>query len=121
MLNDKEIPIREKRKSLFFKFEVLNSKNQIIGYLGDITLNGLKVISKNAIEINSIHNLKIKLPPRISKNEEIHFEAECVWCKKDEKAENYQLGFKANFSNQENINTIKTIMELLASPDDMIL
>ena len=121
MLNDKKIPNREKRKSLFYKFEVLNSDGQFIGYLGDITLNGLKVISANSIEINSIHNLKIKLPSRISNNEEINFEAKCVWCKNDDEAEKYQLGFKANFSSKENINTIKIIMELLASPDEMIL
>jgi len=121
MFKGKENPNREKRKSLFYKFEVLNANDQFIGYLGDITLSGLKVTSENSMEINSTQNLKIKLPPRISINEIITFKAECVWCKKDEDNNNYQLGFKANHNSNENINTIKMIMELLASPDDMIL
>ena len=121
MFKDKDISSREKRKNLFYKFEVLNSDSQFIGYLGDITLSGLKVISENSIEINSTQILKIKLPPRISGNEEISFEAECVWSKKEKDNERYQLGFKAEFASEENINIIKIIMELLASPDDMIL
>ena len=121
MFNGKEIPSREKRKNLFYKFEVLNAEEQFIGYLGDITLSGLKVISENSMEIDSTQNLKIKLPPRISGKNEISFEAQCVWSKKEKDNERYQLGFKAKFNNKENINTIKIIMELLASPDEMIL
>lgn len=121
MFKGKDIPNREKRKSLFYKFEVLNAEDQFIGYLGDITLNGLKVVSEESIQLNSKHSLKIKLPPRIGGKEEIVFEAECVWCKKDEENKNYQLGFKAHHENSENINTIKIIMELLASPEDLIL
>jgi len=50
-----------------------------------------------------------------------HFEAECVWCKKEYDNDKFQLGFRADHKSNENINTIKIIMELLASPDDMIL
>jgi hypothetical protein len=118
----REIPAREsKRKSLFFKFEVFNTSDQLIGYLGDITLNGLKVISKESMPLNTNLNLKIKLPPRIHGKEEIIFQAECVWCKKDSNNNDYQLGFKAHHQNEDNINTIKIIMELLASPEDLIL
>jgi PilZ domain-containing protein len=121
MFKDKKIPSREKRKSLFYKFEVLNLEDKFIGFLGDITLSGLKVISEESMQLNSNHNLKIKLPPRIGGKEEIAFEAECVWCKNDEDNKDYQLGFKAHHENAENINTIKIIMELLASPEDLIL
>jgi len=121
MFEGKENPNREKRKSLFYKFEVLNADNKFIGYLGDINLSGLKVVSEDSMQLKSIQNLKIKLPPRISREGEITFEAECVWCKKDDENDNYQLGFKADHKNNENVNTIKIIMELLASPDDMIL
>jgi len=121
MFKGKENPNREKRKNLFYKFEVLNADDKIIGYLGDITLSGLKVISDDSMQLNSIQNLKIKLPPRISGKEEIIFEAECVWCKKEYDNDKFQLGFRADHKSNENINTIKIIMELLASPDDMIL
>jgi hypothetical protein len=121
MFKGNEIPSREKRKSLFYKFEVLNIEDQFIGYLGDITLSGLKVISENSMQPNSFHKLKIKLPPRIGRKEEITFNAECVWCKKDADDKKYQLGFKAHHENADNKNTIKIIMELLASPEDLIL
>jgi len=121
MFKSKDIPTREKRKNLFYKFEVLNAENKFIGFLGDITLSGLKVFSEESIQLNSNHNLKIKLPPRISELSEITFEAECVWCKKDDENKNFQLGFKAHHENAENIKIIKIIMELLASPEDLIL
>ena len=121
MFKDREIPNREsKRQSLFYNFEVFDAGDNKIGYLGDITLKGLKVISDKSLPLNSTLNLKIKLPPRIHGNEEITFEAECVWCKQDSDHNNYQLGFKAHHENIDNINTIKIIMELLASPEDLI-
>ena len=109
MFKGRDIPSREKRKSLFYKFEVLNAADQLIGYLGDINLSGLKVISEDDIPLNSTHILKIKLPPRISEKKQISFEAECVWCKKDGD-NNYQLGFKADHENADNMNSIKIIM-----------
>lgn len=119
MIKSRRIPGREKRKSLFYNFEVLDESDKILGYLADINLSGLKVKSKESIQINSTHIIKIKIPPQISEKKYISFEAECVWCKKD--ANYYQIGFKANHKNGENRETIKIIMELLASPDDPIL
>ena len=120
MLNGKDDAYRKsQRKELFYSFEVLNESDQLIGHIGDLTLNGLRIISKNPIEQNTVQQLIIKIPERISEKQEIVFEAECMWCKKVDDA--YHIGYRTEHNNQKNIEMIKIIMELLASPDDLIL
>lgn len=120
MLDGKAAPDREsERKQLFYKFEILNSENQHIGLLGDITENGLKVISEAPVQLNKIFQLKINLPSGISEKKQIVFSAESLWCKKV--GQSYQIGFKAQHTDPENVKIIKTIMDLLASPENLLL
>ncbi len=120
MLNGKDDAHREsKRKNLFFNFEVYDINGDHVGSIGDLTLNGLRIIGKNPIEQKTVQQLIIKLPERISEKQEIKFEAECMWSKKVDEA--YHIGFKTEHSDQENIKIIKIIMELLASPEILIL
>ncbi len=110
-----------KRKSLFYKFEVLNTDNKIVGYLGDITLSGLKIICDNPITNNKTLTLKIKVPSRINKNEQIILQLESMWCRNQIESNNYHVGLKILHLNEQDKKTVKIIMDLLTSPDDMIL
>lgn len=110
-----------KRKSLFYKFEVLNADNQIIGYLGDLTLNGLKIICDNPIATKQKLSLKIKVPARIINNEQIILQAESMWCRNQVESDNYHVGLKILHLEEQDKKTVKIIMDLLSSPDDMIL
>ena len=115
MLYDKVDTQREsKRKELFYSFEVLDENGLTMGPIGDLTLNGLKIITKTPVELHTVHQLRIKLPERISHNE-LCFEAKCVWCQKAD--DSFNIGFQAEHHNPDNIKTIKMIMELLASPE----
>lgn len=122
MFDDRAAPNRDdRRKSLFYSFEVLTVDDKPIGHLGDITLNGIKVISKNPIPLNSVLHLKLKLPERLNRSEQITFEAESLWCKEVAEENCFNTGFKTKHDNPDNIKTIKLMVELLASPEDLIL
>lgn len=110
-----------KRKSLFYKFEILDNKDQKIGFLGDLTLNGLKIISESPITTEKILKLKIKVPSRINKNEQIVLDAECMWCRKQADTNTYHSGWKTVHLDDQDKNTVKIIIDLLSSPDDLIL
>ena len=110
-----------KRKSLFYKFEVLNTDNKIIGCLGDLTLNGLKIICDNPISTKQKLALKIKVPARINNNEQIILQTESMWCRNQVESDNYHVGLKILYLDEQDKNTVKIIMDLLSSPDDMIL
>ncbi len=119
IIEEDEASRKNQRKELFYSFEVLDENDQHFGYIGDLTLTGLKIICKNSFKPNEHHQLKIKLPGQISDKQELVVEAKCMWCKKTDDA--YQIGFKTEYDNQESIKIIKTIMELLALPDDLII
>ena len=113
-------PSREsKRKNLFYKFEIVDKDNRLIGHLGDLTLNGLKVISSDPIPLQQDLQLKINLPPGISEKKQIEFNGEIAWSRKV--GEYYHIGFKALHSNPDNDKIINVIMDLLATPDSLIL
>ena len=122
MFDDRAAPNRDdRRKSLFYSFEVLTTDNEPIGRLGDITLSGLKVISKNPIKLNTIMHLKLNLPDRLNRSEQITFEAEGLWCKEIAEDNCFHTGFKTKHDNPDNIKTIKLMVDLLTSPEDLIL
>jgi len=122
MFDDRIDPNRDnKRKSLFYNFEVLTIDNKPVGRLGDITLEGLKVVSEQPIEVNTTLHLKLKLPEKLNQNEQITFEAESVWCKEVPEEKCFHTGFKTKQDSPDNIRTIKVMMDLLASPQDLIL
>jgi len=110
---------RNQRKELFYSFEVLDENSQSIGHISDLTLAGMKVFGQNPVEQYKIQQLKLKLPERISEKQEIKFEAECMWCSKA--ADGYNIGFRTDYKNSDNIKIIKIIMELLASPNELII
>jgi hypothetical protein len=120
MVERLDTPNREsKRKSLFYKFEILDEQNRLIGQLADLTANGLKVIGPDPVSDHAVLQLKMILPAGISEKKQISFKGECVWCRKV--GETYHIGFKAQHTDPGNERIIKIIIDLLASPDSMLL
>ena len=122
MFSERVDPNRDnRRKRLFYSFEVITTDDKPVGRLGDITLNGLKVISEKSIPLNTVFHLKLKLPARLNRSEQITFEAESLWCKEVAEDNCFHTGFKTKHDNPDNIKTINIMMDLLSSPEDLIL
>ena len=85
-----------KRRHLIYYLEVLdNSNNELLGHLVDLTVKGMKLVSKNYIEPNKEYSLKMILPEGCCKEREVQFKATSMWCREDVNPDFYAVGFKA--------------------------
>ncbi len=85
-----------KRRHLIYYLEVFdNSTSEFLGHLVDITLEGMKLVSKNYIEPKKEYSFKMVLPEGHGPNREVHFQATSMWCRADVNPDFYAVGFKA--------------------------
>lgn len=93
-----------KRRHLIFYLQVFDQKNdELIGYLVDITHEGIMLISESPIEKDKAFKLKMTLPSRIGKKSHITFDAKSVWSRKDVNSDYYDTGFQIQGMPMENI------------------
>ena len=83
----------------------------LLGHLVDITTEGMKMVSEEAIPSKKDFRLKMEVPLEGEKTEEVLFNARSLWCKKDTNPDFYATGFYL-----ENLSgaTIEVIQALIA-------
>jgi hypothetical protein len=92
------------RTSYFFKddkdyerdyFDVVDcNTEQSIGHLVDLTMDGMRVISKSPIPHDTTYDFRIDLPEKVKGNEKILVKAHCVWSDKDTNPDYFNAGFR---------------------------
>lgn len=83
-----------KRRHLFFYLRIFNRKDgNLIGYLGDITPEGIMLISEKPLETNRFFKLRMDLPGT-STAKRLEFEAKSIWCQPDVNPDFYDIGFQ---------------------------
>jgi len=95
----KHAPREHQRVYLTFYLRIFE-EDKFIGFLIDISKDGLMVMSETPLEENREYNLRMKLPPTFEwkgkkvEDREIHFKGDCRWSKHDEvDKEFYTSGF----------------------------
>ena len=83
----------------------------LLGYLGDLHLQGAMVIGQRFMEENSEVTLAIELPelPEI-KTSRITIPARTVWCQQDISPEFFNVGFEFKTVTEEQATLIESIM-----------
>ncbi len=83
-----------KRRHLFFYLRIFNRKDgELIGYLGDITPQGIMLISEKPVETNRFFKLWMDLPGS-STVRRLEFEAKSIWCQPDMNPDFYDTGIQ---------------------------
>ncbi len=101
-----------KRRYLMFYSRVFDrSIGKMVGYLSDMTVEGLMVISEDPSEPGKIYRLRIDLPEDDFDQSFIHFEAKCVWSERDVNPNFYMNGFQLNKIDPKDIQIIEKIIE----------
>lgn len=106
----KEVKTDEKRRlarwksSYFFRdngkykrpyFDVIDvSTNQSVGHLIDLTLEGMKVITRIPLKPGQEFDFRIELPEEVDGVRKITSRVACVWCERDVNPEFFYAGFK---------------------------
>ncbi len=73
-----------------------------IGKLANLSIVGSSFITQKHIEKGTLLNCKVKLPKTIFQQDDLFFDAECMWCKKDGDAGGYKSGYKLHNVSEHN-------------------
>ncbi len=99
-----------KRRHLFFYLRVYDmDSGEQIGHLGDLSQDGLLVVSENPIELSKMFNLKINLPQSAGEHKSLKFRAKSLWSNNDTNPNFYDTGFQLFGVSPADLQTLTTI------------
>lgn len=103
------------RKYLIYYLRVFDrNSNKLMGNLVDITTKGLMMMSETPIETDAVFNMAMDLPEPIHGSKKITFDAKSIRCVQDSNPAFYNTGFEFVSINDEDVETIKALMEEFA-------
>lgn len=104
---------KNKRVHLIYYLLVFdNDSDQLVGHIVDITTDGIKLMSRIPLIPDKIYNFKMILPEGIDEtSREISFKAKSRWCKDKMYSDFYGIGFKFEDISEEDITTIKHLID----------
>jgi len=102
----------EARTHLMFHITVLDCElDENLGYLVDLTTDGLLLISEEPIELGKVFKLCLHLPVDVFGMSELHLVAESRWSKKDLNPEFYDTGFRMIEVSQQHVEKMNHMIE----------
>jgi Tfp pilus assembly protein PilZ len=110
----KSDPRKDIRKKLMAFTPVYDSiTNTLVGYVGNINLFGMMVVSEHIAEVGREVILNVEFPNSLLKAEEKNLvaPARVAWCKQDESIKSCTIGFEFTKITPEQGALIRTIME----------
>lgn len=108
-MSDKRI--LQRKESLFYLKVIDKNSGELIGRLVDITIDGFKLVSRDAIPLHQEFYLSLELPGTFEGEEEVVFKATSLHSKKDVNPEYTDTGFKFNDLPGENLEIISRLMK----------
>jgi len=100
------------RNQLFYYLKVNHLQtNDLAGYLGDISTQGLMIFTKDKVELDRIFNFRIHLAREVGIGEDLVFEARSLWLRKDANPEYFIIGFAFIDLDQNGIDIVKYLSE----------
>jgi hypothetical protein len=101
-----------KRRHLIYYLRVFNRLNDaLVGHLVDITTEGVMLISEEPIEIDKDFTFRMALPTGMWGKDDIEFDAQSVWCKRDINPLFFVTGFKLSNIPAELVAIIESLIE----------
>jgi hypothetical protein len=84
---------------------------KLLGYLGNITMEGVMVISEEPTKIGESYKIRMDLPEYIYQKSALCFQAESLWCDSDVDPNFHNTGFKLKEINQEDKQIITSFIK----------
>ena len=107
-------PRKETRKKLMAFTPVYDSATRVLlGYIGNINLHGVMVVSEHAVEIGRDITLIIELPNSLldTVDKNLLMPAHIAWCKPDKSVKSFTVGFEFTKETPEQESTIQAILD----------
>jgi hypothetical protein len=109
---------RLKRRSLIYYLHVQErSSGRLVGYLVDISTEGLLIMTESPIEPGTTLDLKILLESEMSAKQYLYFDARAVRCEKSINGTTYDIGCQLLNLAPEDFREIESIIDELGFRD----
>lgn len=107
-----------KRRHLVYYLEVYDDDaNELLGHLVDVTITGLKLVSKQRIPTNRNYHLRMMLPEGYFSQKDLYFEAKSMWSSNDINPDFYDTGFAAPKLDQNTQEIISGLVSQISFND----
>jgi len=101
-----------KRRHIMFYSRVFNRKTgQLLGYLGNLTPEGVMLISENPMEVDEEVLLRLDLPEDIYGKSILNLRSQSVWCRPDIDPNFYTTGFQLIDVDKDDMEIIEQIID----------
>ncbi len=90
---------------------------QPVGDLHDITPEGIMIVGSRAFSPGEEFRLRLNLPREMFRIHEFEFSARCIWCRYDETASNFRMGFSVVNAESTELETIVNLITELGDPE----
>ena len=106
------------RQQLIYYMKIIDrDTEELLGFLVDITPEGIMIMSESPVEVDKTFNLNIQMDKESSSREFLPLTAKSKWCKKEVYADFYDAGFELLSVQPEDIKEIENIIEKLCFKD----
>ena len=104
---------RQTRKNLKVFMKVLDADSEeVLGYLVNITTDGLMLTREGKIEPENLFRLRVILPSEVKGTTELVLAATSRWCETDEDSPDFfNIGFQVTEPTKQDIKIIKQVMK----------
>jgi hypothetical protein len=107
-----------KRRHLIYYLRVIDSDtDQLVGFLVDINIKGLMVMSESPIPLGKNFHLKILRSTETDEGKYLLFDAKSRWCDKSVNSDFYDTGFELMNVKLDDFAEIENIIEELGFKD----
>ena len=95
----------------YYYLKVYNKdSNEDIGSVTDISAKGMRLVSENPFQLDTLYHFKIKLPEGYILGDAFDIDAEARWCNKNEKEMFYESGFEFVNAERKGVIYVKTLI-----------
>ncbi len=114
----KHPPRHEKRRHLLFYLRVYEvGSEDVLGYLVDVSDDGLMLMSDKEIETDREYSLRVHLLDPVDGKQDLHLEARCLWCKHSVNTDIFDAGFHVEKVEPDVLDTIRHVIDELGFQD----
>lgn len=109
---------RLKRRHLIYYLEVHDAESgELIGHVVDITVKGVKLVSKAPIAAERIFKMRMKLPEEYFHGQILEFSGRSLWSHNDVNPDFYDTGFAVKEFDDEARKVIHELIEHIGFND----
>jgi hypothetical protein len=100
-----------KRQHIMFYSRVFDRQTgAFLGYLGNLTPDGVMIISETELDVQQEFQLRIDLPEDIYDKSILNLTARSAWCKRDIDPNFFNIGFSTHNVSTQDVGIIKKII-----------